>query len=101
MAVNITNVTNMNTLADTGQFVSDATGGIFWGIVLISLFIVLVFNMLKQGVAKATASASFSCLTISFPLFFLGWINMVFMIVFGVGLAASLAFLWFEDHKAR
>ena len=101
MGVNITNITAMTGIADLGTFVNDASGGIFWGIILITLFIILVMNMLYQGIAKAVAAASLTTLFVSLPLFYLGFLHIIYVIVFAISLAGTLAFLWFEDRGTK
>jgi len=101
MGVNITNITAMDGIADLGKFANDASGGIFWGVILIVLFFILTFNMLKQGIAKAVAASSFSSLLISLPLFYLELVHIAFVIVFAIALAGTLAFLWFEGRTTN
>ena len=93
MAVNITNVSNIGGFYDLATFVNEATGGIFFGIILTVFFLILVVNMRNQGIDRAAAGASFSCLLISLFLLYLELVQIIFPIVFAVILAGTLMYL--------
>lgn len=99
MAVNITNITQVGGIYDIANLADEASGGLFWGLILIVFFIILIMNMRNAGIAKASAGSGFICLLLSLFLFYLELLQIVYPIVFMLILAGSLGFLWFESKK--
>ena len=99
MAVNITNISNIDSVNDLGQYAADATSGLFWGLILMGIFVIVVYNLRERGVDNAVMAASFSCFIISIFLLNLGWVQLIFPIAFGIFLGGSAFYKYYNRNN--
>lgn len=92
MVYNITNITSTTSFYGLVEYASNATSGLFFGVILTSLCIILIFNTAKYGIEQAVAASSFACLMISILLLYLNLINIGFTFVFAILLVGTLIF---------
>ena len=95
---NMTNLTNIGSAYDMADYAAKATGGVFWAVIIVVIFIVLIFKLNKHGIERAVASASFSCLFLSLFLFYLGWLQVLFPVFLAIILAGSLFYIRFSPN---
>ena len=98
MAMNITNIGNINGFDGLMGYAVDSTSGLFFGIIVMSLWVVIVVNTRKNGIEKAVASASFACLLISVFLVYRSWLNILYPVGFTLFLAGSLFVIRFKGR---
>jgi len=84
MAINITNVTGVDSFSDMGTFASDASGGWFWAVVTIALFVIIIFRQVnnRHNFDDAILSAAFTNFVVSMVFLRLGWVAMHFPIIY-------------------
>lgn len=95
---NITNITNIQSLYDIGNYVATATNGLFWGLMLMALFIIIIINGRRNGIGKSAASASFACLIISIIFLNIGFLQLVWPVFFAIATGGSLFYLRFSEE---
>jgi len=98
MATNITNISNIGNIYDMAYYANASTGGIFWGIILVSIFIIVLVNSRRNGMDKAMAVSSFSCLVLSALLLYLKFVNILYPVLFGLALAGTLFYMRFQER---
>lgn len=99
MVSDLTNLTNSTQgFHHFAQYSNDVTNGIFWGLILIAIFIIVTIKLRKIGIDRALAVASFSCLSISLFMLYLQFVQIVYPIVFVLILAGSLAVIKFTGE---
>jgi len=98
---NITAIKNIDGIYAAGSFANTATNGAFWGIILVAIFIVLVINLIRNGVDKALISAAFTCLLLSLGMFLLNWVNIYFPVIFTLILAGTGFYIRFKERSAQ
>lgn len=65
------------------DFANTATGGIFVGLFMVAVFIVLLMAMVwRNGFVNSLIASGFICFLISLPLTLAEWINVGFPIAF-------------------
>jgi len=96
---NITNITNINGMEKAAEYANAATGGLFFGLIIISVFLIMLFNLRENGIDRAVASASFACLLISAPLFYLQLLSILYPVFFSLALAGTLFYLRFKEKQ--
>ena len=99
ITVDMTNVTQIGGLYDLATFADYATGHLFFLVILISIFIILIFNLREQGIDKAVAAGSFACLLLSLFLLQLKMVQIVVPVIFAMMLAATLMFLRYKERR--
>lgn len=87
MVTNITNITNIDSINSLGQFASDGTGGLFWGLILIGLFIIIVINLRNRGIDNAMMASSMGCFILSLIFLNLNWVQLLYPVAFGLIIA--------------
>ena len=97
MAYNISNLTAMETVADLATNANAASGGIFWGLMIIALFFILIFTTKRDGIERAVAAASFACLMVSIIFLFLDLVQIGYPVFFVLSLAGSLMFKSYNE----
>lgn len=97
MAVNITNITAIDSIHDMGLYASRASGGLFWGLILVALFIIIMTRLNHIGPANASVSASIACLFLSLLFFNMGFVDLLYTVFFGIALAGSLMYIAFKS----
>ena len=97
MAVNITNITNIQNFYDMGLYASKASYGIFWGIILIAFFIIAVIRLKNHG-TRGILAASFISFGLSLIFLNLHFVSIYFPVVFALILAATIAFNHFSPQ---
>ena len=92
--VNVTHIaTNITNFESTGQFAANATGGLFWGVVLIAFFVVLLFRLARNwGWDDALLSGSFICFVLSLIFLRIGYIGLIYVLIFGFIMAATILY---------
>ncbi len=90
MAVNLTNLTAIDSFYTWGKFAGDASGGLFWGVILIALFIIIVTRLRHNGIENAIMAASFSCLFLSIIFLNMNFVQLVYPIIFALFLAGTI-----------
>ena len=98
MAVNITNLTSINSVYDWGYYASSASGGLFWGVILMALFIIIITRLRKQGTENAIAAASFACFLLSLVFFNLSFVQIAYPVFFALALAGTLFYMKFKPQ---
>ena len=93
---NLTNLTNMHGLFDVAEFVNEATGGIFWAVILICVYIIFVVNLRAEGLERGIVAASFVSMLLSLLLYNIGLVQIGFPIFFIVIMAASTAYMIYK-----
>lgn len=96
--VNITNITNVQTFSGAGDYVNSATGGAFFGILIVTVFIIILLNTRQNGIENAVAGASFSTLIISVFAFYLGWASILYPVISVMILAGTLFVIRFKER---
>ena len=90
MAVNLTNMSNIDSLYTWGKYAGDASAGLFWGVIVISLFIIIVTRLRHNGVENAVIAASFSCLFLSVIFLNMNFLQLAYPIIFAFFLAGAI-----------
>lgn len=98
MAYNITNVTNIQNFYDLTSFAATSTQGLFWGIILVAFFTILVVNLSRHGIGRSTAAAGYACLIPSILLMNLGYIQILYPVIFGIIAAGATFYIIFTDQ---
>lgn len=98
MAVNLTNITQIDSMYDMAKYAADSSAGLFWGVVMIALFIVMVTRLRFNETENAVAASATACLFISILLLNIGFLQVLFPIVFGIILAATLFIKMFRPQ---
>ena len=98
MAINLTNLTGINSLYKLGDYAHAVTGEIFWGLIVMVLFIILLVNLRENGIASSLIASSFACVVISLLLLNLEWINLAFPIIFGLITAGTVFYKVFSKN---
>jgi len=91
MAYNLTNLSSATTVQDIIVFANDITNGTIVGMLMISIFFVLMMAMRKQGTMKGLLVSSFICFTLSLILRFADLLSLWYAIVF-LGILVFVAF---------
>jgi len=99
LTTNITNLTGIDSFYDLGQFAYSETTGLFWGLILISIFVILVFNLRENGIDNAVISSGFGCFILSLLFLNLEWINLTFPVIFGLAIAGAVFYKIFSANK--
>lgn len=89
MTVNITNVTNIQDFYGMGTYAARATGGIFWGVILIALFVIIIMRLRHHGI-RGIMTAAFSSFALSIIFLNLQFVQLVYPIAFGLILAGTI-----------
>lgn len=91
MDINLTDFQNSTGLAHVGTMANNVTNGLFWGVLLISIFVIMLFKIMpKMETASAFAVASFICFSLSLFLVYLQWVSIFYAITFLLMVAGSL-----------
>jgi hypothetical protein len=98
MPYNITNITAIETFYDLGKYAGDVSGGLFWGVILIALFIVMLIRLRSEGPEKAIIATSFSVFTLSIILLYMNFIQIWYPIGFVVILAGTALYKIFKPQ---
>ena len=98
MALNISNVTGINSLYDIGEYASASTNGLFWGVILISLFIILIMRLRMNEIEDAVIASSLACFVLSIIFLNLGWLQLLWPIFFGLALVGTLFYKKFKPQ---
>jgi len=96
--MNLTNLTNADGISGLGDFAVEATGGIFWLVIMLSLFIIMLIALRDRGVPRAAAGASFACLILSSFLVYMGWLVILFPVAMIVFLIGSLFYIRYSEQ---
>ena len=99
MPTNLTNITNIDSVYDWGLYASNSTAGLFWGILLIVLFVIIVIRLRHLETEKAVAAASFACFILSLIFLNLNFVQFFYPIIFALFLAGTLLFMKFKPEK--
>ena len=101
----VTNLTNLTTPPSGTQgfyhlawYANSVTDGLFWGLILIAILMIIIVKNRNYGIDRAVAGASFACLIISFFLLWLEFVQIVYPIIFVVILAGTLAYIKFSGE---
>lgn len=97
MSYNATNLTSISNFGDLVGVASDATNGLFYGLIISVLFITLIVKLQVYGPGRAVAAASLTALFLTLPLLWAGMLTIVFPIVFGTSLGLSLFYIMFSE----
>lgn len=92
MALNVTNITQINSLYDMGNYAAASTNGIFWAIILIVLYLVMIMRLRLEATEDSIMAASFVCLILSVLFMQIGFLQIIWPIFFAVSLAGSAFF---------
>lgn len=96
--VNITSITgNVTGVYGIGEYANLASGGIFWGVVLVSIYLVILINTRQNGFDKAFVVSSFACLILSLLLLYINWVSILYPVFFGIALGSGLFYLQFKN----
>jgi len=98
MTTNITNITNINSFYDLGKFATDASNGLFFGVILIALFIIIITRLRLSGHEDAILASSVACLFISLILLGVGYVQIIFPVFFALALAGSMFYKNFRPQ---
>jgi len=94
--VNLTNLTNVDSLYGLAAFANTATEGAFWLLMLLSIFVVLLVSLGRQhGIDKAVAVSSFICLILSLFMIRLSFVTILAPVIFAIMLAGTLFYMKF------
>lgn len=93
---NLTNVTKANNLYYVFKNVNDISGGLIFGLILISLFFVLMMALHSFPFVKVFVVDSFVCSVVAFIMFSLGFIPWWFLILPIIMLMGGLIALGIE-----
>ena len=99
MAVNVTNITNIAGFNDLGQYAADATSGLFWGLILMGVFVIMVYNLRERGVDNAVMASSFACFILSIFFLNLGWVQLIYPIAFGIFIGGSAFYKYYNRNN--
>jgi len=98
MSTNITNISNIGGLYDLGQYAADATGGIFWGVIMIALFSIIMINTRRNGTANSVVVAGFACFLLSIILLNLEFVQLIYPVFFGAATAGGVFYKVFNKQ---
>lgn len=98
MSINITNITNVQSLEGMFELANASTNGILFGFILIIIFGIIVIRTKDRGVDRAVAGGSFICLFLSLFMIRLGWIMIIYPIAFSIILAGTLFYIRFSNN---
>jgi hypothetical protein len=90
MPVNITNITAIDSFHDLGRYAAGASNGLFWGIILIALFVIAITRLRHQGPEEAVAGASLACFILGTIFVNLNYVSFMYPIAFLIILAGAL-----------
>ncbi len=89
----LANLTNVTGIYDVARFANDATGQMFWMIIIISIYIIMIVKLYQYGIERALVAASFACLMLSLPLFYLNFLNLALPVIFAIMVAGCLIYI--------
>lgn len=98
MVVNITNITAINSFYDMGRYAAGESGGIFWGVILIAIFIIIITRLRHQGTEEAVAGASIACFILAVLFVNLKFVSFIYPIAFLLFLAGTLLRMKFRPQ---
>ena len=98
MALNISNITGISSLYDLGEYSSASTGGLFWGIIIMALFIILIMRLRMNEIEDAVVASSLACFVLSIIFLNLGWLQLLWPIFFALALAGALFYKKFKPQ---
>lgn len=90
MALNITNITQINSFYDMGKYAADSSSQLFWAIILIVLFVIIIMRLRLGEFIDSVIAASFACFIISIIFLNLGFLQLLWPIFFGLALAGAI-----------
>lgn len=98
MVSNLTNLTSAENTYDLVKFVTEITGGIFMGMFIVTVFVIVTAISLKnQEFEKALLMGSFTGFVISIFLRAMELLNFTYVIVFAVIMAFSGTFVYYQS----
>ncbi len=97
MAINLTNATTITSPDQFGQLAFTLSHGLFWGLVLIAIFIIGVIRFHRQGLDVAVAATSYVCFALSLPLLFLGWVSIAYTVTFIIMAGATSFYIRYTE----
>lgn len=95
--ISISQIANHSSLSYYGELVNTATNGLFWSIILLSIFIIILINSLKYGKERAVLSSCFTTFIFSLFLLNLSWVSLSWVVLFGLGTAGSLLYIYYNN----
>jgi len=95
VSLNITNITGIDSVYTWGKYASDSTGGLFWGVILIALFIIIITRLRHHGIENAVASSSFACFMLSLIFLNLNFVQLLYPVFFAISLGGTLFYIKF------
>lgn len=96
---NITNITNLQTLQGTADYIATGTGGLFFTMLIIGIFVILVINLRKNGIENALITGAFASLVISLFFVYFTWISLTVSIVFALMLGGLIFYKIFTGTQ--
>jgi len=96
---NTTNITAANNLLEIGSSVNELSGGYFFPLAMLILFIVYLAVFKKQEFKNVLLIASFSMSVISIIMFILGYVGYQFIIIPLLIFFASLIIYYFVQKN--
>ena len=98
MGLNISNMTGINSLYDVAEYASASTGGLFWGIILLSLFVILIIRLRLNEIEDSVVASSIACFLVSIIFLNLGFLQLLWPIFFALSLAGALFYKKFKPQ---
>ena len=95
--ISLSQLSNQSSFSYYGEIVNTATDGLFWTIILLAIFIIILINSLKYGIERAILSSCFTALIFSLFLVNISWISFWWSILFGLGVAGSLLYIYYNN----
>ena len=91
MDIDLVTLSNVTGFSQVGTTANTVTNGLFWGVILITIFIIAMFKLIpKTDTPSAIAVSSFICFGLSLFLLYLQWISIFYTIGFAIMVAGSL-----------
>lgn len=100
----ITNLTGLTNITNFGfyhffEFGNSVSGGWFVGMLIIAFTFVLFISLKQYETEKALAVTCFAGLILSIILKYIALVNMIFIIVYAIGLASTMAYIYIIGSK--
>ena len=99
MVSDLTNLTNVTGLYGMALFMNSVTGGLFWGLIFVAIFVILVINLRGYGVDRAMVGASFPCLLASIIFWRIYLLSVMFPVLFALILAGTAFYIRFSEQQ--
>lgn len=82
MTVNITQIQQISNIVDAINFINSNSYGMFFTLVLVSIYITLIMVQKRFGIAQAITVSSFACFVLSLIFGSIGLVNVTLIIMF-------------------